>query len=98
MARELFIYWHTGADEAAAAVEAATRLQRELRLQHPGLQARLYRRADDKPGCATLMEVYARPPLGVDAALEAAISAAAAALGAHGDGARHVEAFDSAGG
>lgn len=96
MARELFVYWHARSDEAAAALDAAARLQRQLRQQHAGLQARLYRRADDKPGCTTWMEVYARPPQGVDAALEAAIAAAAATLGAHGAGPRHVEAFDSA--
>lgn len=98
--RELFVYWRVASAMAGEAHAAATALQSALRAAHPGLQARLLRRGDGPvAGAETWMETYALPssPGGVDAALQAAIeAAAAAALAVFIDGARHVEAFEVA--
>ena len=95
MSRELFVYWHVSGDSAAA--EAATReMQRLLVAADPALVARLYRKVGD--GRCTLMESYALPGRGIDAALQRHIEeAAAAALSPWcGDG-RHVEVFETCG-
>ena len=98
MARELFIYWKLGEAQSAAAIRATAEMQVLLRAQHPGLQARLYRRADVKAGVMTLMEVYGHAA-GVDAGLQAAIERAAAqALHVWQDAPRHVEVFETLGG
>lgn len=99
MARELFIYWKLVAADLPAAARAASRVQAALCRAHPGLVARLHRRADLKDGIATLMESYAHPD-GVGSALQAAIEDAIAtvedgATPAWRLGARHVEAFES---
>lgn len=99
VARSLFVYWKTPRatlDAAAAAVAAA---QHDLVARHPGLQARLYRRADagdsgSGAALATLMETYARVG-GIDDALARAIGAVAERAGtAYRQGPRHVEVFE----
>jgi hypothetical protein len=96
VARELFIYWHVAVADADAARAAAGAMQARLRAQHAGLAARLYRRTGAPDDRLTLMETYARPAGGVDAALQGAIEAeAATALAAWCAGARHVEVFES---
>ena len=74
--RELFIYWRTGAAEADAAERDAQAWHAELRRTFPGLDASLYRRADETvsgaPASATLMEVYAGAAL--DTALQQRIA------------------------
>ncbi len=57
--RELFIYWRTAADNAAAAQRAAQAWQQQLRTELPGLRAKLFRRADEVGPAVTMMEVYA---------------------------------------
>ena len=95
MAHELFIYWKLNAPQAAAALDAAAVMQRELLRTHPALQARLYRRVDRHGDVVTLMESYAHAG-GVDAALQALIAAAAAHhLQPWHDSLRHVETFDA---
>lgn len=91
---ELFVYYRV--PEAAcmpvAAVVAA--MHRELVAEWPGLQARVLRRPDARDGQATLMETYARPGPGIDAALHEAIDRAAVrALTGFGAGPRHTEVF-----
>ena len=94
MTRSLFIYWKAGREHAAAAAADALAAQRSLAQRHPGLKARLYRRADEAGATVTLMETYARPG-GVGAALQAEITLAGARAGAPWcQGARHVEVFD----
>ncbi|MDE2564614.1 MAG: DUF4936 family protein [Burkholderiales bacterium] len=96
--RELFVYWRAAPDAAAAAAAAAQRLQAILCQRHPGLVARLFRRAHAPGDPPTLMETYAHPQ-GIDAGLQAAIEqAAAAALQAWCRGPRHVEVFERVGG
>ena len=93
MPSELFVYWRVAAADAVQAEAAAAALQRELRLEWPGLQARLYRRAEGPAGLLTLMETYA---LEGDAAAwrDDVASRAAARLAAWCQGPRHVETFD----
>ena len=89
----LFVYWRTA--DADAALAAARRWLETVRQVHAGVDARLYRRRDDSGAGCTLMETYAHAH-GLDAALQAALLAgAAAALGRWCDGARHVEVFDA---
>ncbi|MDQ2780140.1 MAG: DUF4936 family protein [Pseudomonadota bacterium] len=93
--QKLFIYWRCDPADEAEALRAAAQMQGTLRLQHPGLQTRLYRRTGDTAGDGTVMERYAMDATDVDAALWAAIEAAAvSALSAWCRGPRHVEAFE----
>ncbi len=96
MARELFVYWKLQADRAEDAAAATAAMQAELLQAHPGLQARVYRRADTRGEIATLMETYASTAAaGVGSDWQAAIEAAAARhLAGWCAGPRHVEAFD----
>jgi hypothetical protein len=95
VARELFVYWKLQPDALGPALQAAAAMQAALRLRHPGLQARLMRRADDTGPLATLMETYAQPPAGLSAELQRDIaSTAATQLGAWCQGQRHVELFE----
>ena len=95
MARELFVYWKVGREQAPAARSAAVGLLQTLRQAHPELQARLMRRADEAGDKATFMETYSALPSGVSPALQAAIEAQAQlAFAALGHPARHVEVFE----
>lgn len=101
----LFVYWRCQAADAAAAQAAARRLQARLCAEHPGLQARLFLRADataSAPGEVTLMETYAPDDGAADMqlALRAAwpllvdsVRAASAELQPWLSSARHVETF-----
>lgn len=92
-ATELYVYYRapTAADESLALAIGAA--QRGLEARHPGLRSRLLRRPEPTNGQTTWMETY-RHAEGVDAALEAAIDAAAQfALQGLGAGERHVERF-----
>ncbi len=96
--RELFVYYRVRDNALPAAREAVLRMQRELRIAHPDLVARLLRRRDGSPGVETWMETYALPGarnVGVDASIERAIASASAALAPFIDGSRHVEAFQA---
>lgn len=93
---ERFVYYRIGAQAGAATVAAVCAAQSALCARHPGLQARLLRRADDGGG-RTWMETYARPGHagGVDDGLFADIERAMSAVLADAiDGARHVETFE----
>lgn len=93
MSRELFIYWRVSG--AATDAEAAARqMQSDLRQAHPALVARLYRKLDDRR--CTLMETYALPGAGIDAALQRQIEAAGhGALARWCTEGRHVEVFEA---
>lgn len=91
--RELYVYWKAPKASDMAPVRSA---QAALAQQHPGLHARLLRRADDSSGAATdtWMEIYAAPA-GIGPALQATIEAALApALAQLAAGPRHAEVFD----
>lgn len=93
--RELFVYWRLASEHREPAVAAATGWISALGQRHPGLQARLYLRADSTPPWLTLMETYALPPLGIGTNLESEIrdgGTSALATWVHGE--RHVEVFD----
>jgi len=69
--RELYLYWKLPADRAAQALPALRAWQQALCAAHPGLQARLLRRADEAGASPqTWMEVYRHPGAGIDAALQ----------------------------
>ena len=96
--RELFVWYRVddrNADALRAEVEA---MQRSLEQRFAGLRARLLIRREADP--QTWMETFARVPRtsgeagGVDAAIEAAIAAAALALRPLLASDRHVEAFE----
>ena len=93
---ELYIYYRVAADRADAFVPRALALQARLRARHSGLHTALLRR----PGTPasepqTWMEIYARPPAGVDATLETQIEEEARAeLGAWIEGMRKTERFE----
>jgi hypothetical protein len=96
--RALFVYWKVPralADDVAASARA---WQHSLRLQHPALEATLFRRTDAAAiaqDSVTLMEVFAMPG-GVAPALDAALlQAGDHALLAFGAPPRHVEVFDA---
>ncbi len=95
--RELFVYYRVRVADTAAVQAAAQAMQAQLRAQHPGLIARLMRRADVPATNETWMETYAVDPAhaadGVNAALEAAIDRAAIALQPLLAGPRHTEVF-----
>ena len=95
--RELFVYYRVRAADAAAAREAVSAMQKELRSAHPGLRARLLRREDGAAGAETWMEAYSVTPgsTGIDATLEARIEARATSLLPFIDGLRHVERFSA---
>jgi hypothetical protein len=94
MNRELFVYWHVTFSHAEAASNAAAAMQVALCAAHPGLVARLYRRADLTLAQATLMETYAHPQ-GVGLDLQQHLDRLAlAALGSWVVGARHTEVFE----
>lgn len=92
-AQELFVYYRVVPDDAAALGAAVRAMHAALASAHPGLQARLLRRPEVAQGRLTLMEVYARPPAGIDAGLRAEIDTAARALAPWLDGERHTEVF-----
>jgi hypothetical protein len=94
--RELFIYWRVARGDLATAVQAVRHFQATLRDRHRGLSAGLYLRDDDAGGSATLMETYAVPGGGIDAAIQSEIVAAGAVppFAACCLGERHVEAFE----
>ena len=99
MARELFVYWRVERAAAAQASAAVRRMQQALVAAHAGLLTGLYRRDDASLDGAnlqqlTLMEVYARPGLGIGDDIQAAIESAAVALAKWRRGARHVEVFE----
>ncbi len=94
--RELFVYWRLERHELGAARQALQQFQAALEADWPGLQARLYVRADegDAVDHATLMETYARDG-GIAPGLQAdivALGAQAAARWCRGP--RHVEVFE----
>jgi len=97
-ARELFVWYRVRRERADATRAAVVVAQSRLRSEWPGLKARLLVRDDGET--STWMETYSRPARGavdasgIDAAIEAAIAAAALPLDRLVDGARHVEAFD----
>ena len=96
MARELFVYWKFGREQAPAAHVAAVALLEALHRAHPSLQARLMRRADEAGDKSTFMETYRVPSDDVTPALQAAIEAQARlAFATLGHPARHVEVFES---
>jgi Domain of unknown function (DUF4936) len=92
-APELFIYYRVPVAAEAPLREAVVGLQRGLCAAYPGLQARLLRRPELRAGELTFMEVYARPAVGIDAHLQAAIEQAALTLGPWLSGGRHTEVF-----
>ena len=97
--RELFVWYRVRRESADAAGTAVVALQRSLRREWPGLQARLLVRDDGET--STWMETYSLTAggteddrRGIDAAVEAAIAAAAAqSLDGLIEGQRHCEAF-----
>lgn len=97
MKRELYVYWHVGADQAATAAAAVAAWQAELCSRHAGLQARLLRRDDGEaaaPARCTLMETY-RMPGGIGSALHTEIVVEGTQTAAPWcQGLRHVEVFD----
>jgi len=97
---ELYIYYRVEEISAAAAWAVVRDFQQRLCAAHPGLQARLLRRPEIVEEQQTWMETYrfeaaahGRPPRGVDAALQAAIEAAALPLSRFVRGPRHPERF-----
>jgi hypothetical protein len=106
--RELYIYWRVGTLQLAAALQATQHMQQQLQGQHPGLQARLLVRQEEKTGAAntaahsTVMETY-RASGGITPTLQAAIATAAQQFlqpwlvnDGSSWGQRHVEVFGSA--
>jgi len=94
LARTLYVYYRIDAASVAPAVAAVQAFQARLCAAHPGLQAALMRRPGEQDGQVTLMETYALPPEGIDAALQAGIDDAAAILAPWQRGARHTEVFE----
>jgi hypothetical protein len=98
--RQLFIYYRVDTAQSRGAIDAVHAMQRALCESCTGLQAGLLRRPDTEQSIVTLMETYAIDaaisPLGIDAALQAAIEARArSVLSDLITGTRHVEVFDA---
>ena len=91
--RELYVYYRVATRDLAAALRIVERAHDDLRLQYPGLFARVLRRADEPAiDDVTLMEIY-RADEGIDDTLQRCIEEAAAALTPLLIGTRHTEAF-----
>jgi hypothetical protein len=101
-ARELFVWYRVAADRAERVGVAVEAMQRLVKAQIPGLEARLLIR-DDGSGSQTWMETYAlregaaTSSTGIDAAMQASIETAAAPIRPWLEGDRHVEGFEVAG-
>lgn len=94
MARALYVYYRIDAASVVPVAAAVRAFQARLCAGHPGLQAALLRRPGEPDGLVTLMETYALPPHGIDAALQAGIDAAAQVLTPWQRGVRHTEVFE----
>lgn len=90
--RRLFIYYRIASADAAAAQPVARAMQDALCARHPGLQAELWRRPQEKDGMQTWMEIYMHAE-GVGPVLEGEIASAAQVLAAWLQGPRHCEVF-----
>ena len=93
MDRRIYVYYRIAQADLDAVREKVLALQARLCADHAGLRAELLRRPEAAEGQLTLMEIYVCEQ-GIDAALQAAIEAAASYAGLAGQ--RHVEAFVSA--
>ena len=95
--RELFIYYRSHADHADEVQAKASAFQARLRLEHPGLVARLLRRPEVKNGLLPWMETSSfatmPPALPIDARLQQQIESHAACLQGLIEGDRHTEVF-----
>jgi Domain of unknown function (DUF4936) len=93
MRHELFVYYRVASRHETALIDAVGGMHQALRSAHAGLEARLLRRADERDGDVTWMEIY-RLPAGADpAASRASIATAAQVLAPWLAGERHVEHF-----
>lgn len=90
MSQRLYVYYRVPAHALADTLAAARAMQSALTQAHAGLAAELLRRPGANDAEVTLMETY-RNAAGIDAALEAAISAAARVHALPAE--RHVEHF-----
>ena len=93
--RALFIYYRVASTRSVEAFRLISALQQGLMQRLPGLQARLWRRADEQESHITeqtWMEVYEHPE-GVDALCEQLLAEQIGALPAGLIGPRHVETF-----
>jgi hypothetical protein len=93
MDRRIYVYYRIAQADLDAVREKVLALQARLCADHAGLRAELLRRPEAAEGQLTLMEIYVCEQ-GIDAALQAAIEAAASYAGLAGP--RHLEAFVSA--
>jgi hypothetical protein len=95
--RELFIYYRSHEDHAAAVQARVHEFQAALRRAHPGLVARLLRRPEVKTGLLTWMETYAIEPMAtsseLDDDLQRQIESHAQVLQGLIEGDRHTEVF-----
>jgi Domain of unknown function (DUF4936) len=95
----LYVYYRVHAAAWQDALAAVQRYQQRLRSEHPGLTARVLRRAEEQQADAvTLMEVYridGDARVGINGALQAQIESAATALAPWLVGTRHTERFDA---
>lgn len=90
--RELYVYWKAPAALDLSRLRSA---MSDLESQHPGLRARLLRRADTAADPSTWMEVYTATA-GVSSELQRAIEARITPLLANlGAGPRHTEVFET---
>lgn len=98
MPRELYVYYRAPAHQADQLQAAVTAMHDRLRLDVPGLQARLLRRTDQSTGLDTWMETYALLPsaagVGVGPALGERIEQLASPWQHLCNGPRHTEAFE----
>lgn len=93
--RALFVYYRVAHTDSAEAFRRISALQQTLMQRLPGLQARLWQRADaagSQVSEQTWMEVYEHPD-GVDALCEQLLAEQVGALPCGLIGTRHVEAF-----
>ena len=97
MSVELFIYWHCRRADREPALQKVRAFQAELAAGTPGLAPGLFVREEDAAAVAdriTVMETYAAPPAGIDAALGRHIAdEGTRRLADWLQGLRHVEVF-----
>jgi hypothetical protein len=97
---ELYVYYRAAPADEAALRDAWHALCGDLSTRLHGLDGRLLQRADEvpptskAPSAITWMEIYRRPPHGLDAAaIDTIETCARATLGSWIDGPRHREVF-----
>jgi len=94
---ELYVYYRVGSAQRLPALRLVYDFQQRLRIEYPGLGARVLQRPGERDGSVTLMEIYAYDDghrRSIDESVRRRIDAAAVVLTPLLAGPRQVEIFE----